>query len=113
MHSVETYFNDTIAKYSLFKQAATLLIQEISSLTPLDVRDRCERLSVMRQELVENSDQLFMLMEFMGRGILDTSYIGEFQRALDASILICDSLYAEITSYKTAFLSRSESSGYL
>ncbi len=104
MQTVEMYFNDTITKYSLFKQAASLLIQEVSSLTPIEIQHRCAELSTLRQDLSENSDQLFILMEFMGRGILDTSYVGEFQRALDTSILTCDSLYAEILVYKNALV---------
>jgi hypothetical protein len=100
MQSVEMYFNDMIAKHNLFKQAATLLIQDAASLTPNDIHQRCRALSTMRMELTENNDQLSILMEFMGPGILDTSYIGEFQRALDKSILTCNSLYAEIVAYK-------------
>ncbi len=105
MQSVEMYFNDMIAKHNLFKQTASLLIQEVPSLTPNDINHRCESLSTLRKELAEDNDQLSIRMEFMGPGILDTSYIGEFQRALDKSILTCDSLYAELLTYKDALLS--------
>lgn len=98
MQTVEMCFNDTIAKYSLFKQAATLLIEEIPSLTPEAIHLRCADLRTLQQELTDNKDYLFDLMEFMGPGILDTAYIGEFQRALNTSILSCDALYAEILS---------------
>lgn len=104
MQSVEMYFNDTIAKHSLFKQAASLLIQEVPALTPIELQHRCADLTSMRRDISENSDQLFILMEFMGRGILDTTYIGEFQRALDASIHTCDSLYAKILVYKNSII---------
>lgn len=107
MQSIEMYFNDTIAKYSLFKQAATVLIQEIPSLQPLDLFHRCEDLSALHQEITQEKEQLFIRMEFMGSGILDTSYIGEFQRALDKSILACDTLHAEITIYKNSLIASS------
>lgn len=100
MQSIEMYFNDTIAKFDLFIQAATLLIHAVPSLTPKDIHRRCETLSSLRKELTENYDQLTILMEFMGPGILDTSSVGEFQRILDKSILACDTLYAEIVAYK-------------
>ena len=99
------YFNDMIAKHNLFKQAASLLIQEVPSLTPNDIHHRCESLSTLRKELTEDNDQLSIRMEFLGPGILDTSYIGDFQRALDKSILACDSLYAKILVYRDALSS--------
>jgi hypothetical protein len=108
MQTVEMYFNDTIAKYSLFKQAATSLVQEIPSLPPIDIFHRCEDISALHKEATQNKDQLFIIMEFMGPGILDTSFIGEFQRVLDKSILVCDTLYVEILNYKDTLISCTE-----
>lgn len=102
------YFIDTIEKYNLFKQAANSLIQEIHSLTPDDVHQSCKRLSTMQKELTENKEQFFIIMEFMGPGLLDTSSIGQFQRALDKSILACDTLYEEILTYRHNLASRPE-----
>lgn len=100
MQSIEMYFNDIIEKYSLFKLTATSLIQEIHSLKPGDIYQRCQDLSAAQKELTENKEQFFIIMEFMGPGLLDTSSIGEFQRVLDNSILACDTLYTEILTYK-------------
>lgn len=100
MQSVEMYFIDTIEKHNLFKQAATSLLQEVPTLTPADVYQRCINLSAMQKELTENKEQFFVIMEFMGSGMLDTASVGEFQRALDESIIACDKLYAEILGYK-------------
>jgi hypothetical protein len=108
MQSIEMYFNDTIANYSIFKQTATSLMQAIPSLTPDDIFRRCENLSALRKEATKNKDQLFIIMEFMGPGILDTAFIGEFQRVLDTSIHTCDSLYDEILNYKDNLLSCSK-----
>ena len=105
MQTIEMYFNDTIAKYSLFKQAAISLVQEIPAMTPDDIFRRCENLSALRTEATQDKDQFFIIMEFMGPGILDSSFIGEFQRVLDTSILACDTLYTEILSYKDDLLS--------
>lgn len=108
MQTVEMYFNDTIEKYSLFKQAAVSLIQEIPSLSPELISNRCDDLTAMHHELTVNKEQFFIIMEFMGPGILETSHIGEFQRALDKSILACDNLYAKILVYKNELTSRSQ-----
>jgi hypothetical protein len=105
MQTIEMYFNDTIANYSLFKQTATSLMQAIPSLTPDDIFNRCADLSNLHKEVAKNKEQLFIIMEFMGPGILDTAFIGEFQRVLDTSILACDTLYAEILNYKVNLLS--------
>lgn len=108
MQSIEMYFIDAIEKFSLFKRAAILLIQEIHALTPDIVHQRCQILSAMQKQLTENKEQLFIIMEFMGPGVLDNSSIGEFQRVLDKSILACDTLYAEILAYKHNLSSRPE-----
>lgn len=101
MHSVEWHFADTIEKLGVLTLAATDLIEEIPSLSPQDVQLRCEILLDMQQNLNEDKEQFFAIMEFVGPGILDTSYIGEFQRALDKSILACDTLHAAVLDYKS------------
>lgn len=104
MQTIEMCFNNTIEKHSIFKQATTLLIQEIASLSPSEIYGRCQELEILYRDLVSNKDYLFTLMEFMGPGVLDTSYIGEFQRALDKSIAVCDTLYKEVINYKNTQL---------
>jgi hypothetical protein len=105
MQTIEMYFNDTIAKYSLFKQAAASLVQEIPSLTPIDIDNRCQELTTLYNRLLPDKNHLFSLMEFMGPSILDTSYISEFQRALDKSIDTCNVLYEELRIYKDNLIS--------
>lgn len=100
MQTIEIYFADAIEKHGLFKEAAASLIQEISSLTPGAIDRRCKELTGLNQELLADKNHLCALMEFIGPGILDTSYVGEFQRALDKSIAVCDELYKEIHIYR-------------
>lgn len=100
MLNVEIHFNDTIAKYNLFHQAAVTLLQELHTLSPDKIYHRCATLTAMHHDLMENKDQLFSMMEFLGPGILETAYIGDFQRALDRSITACNSLYQEILAYR-------------
>lgn len=109
METIEMCFNNTIEKHSIFKQAATSLIQEIPTLSPSEIKHRCQELEILYNDLTSNKEYLFTLMEFMGPGILDTSYIGEFQRALDKSIATCEKLYQEINNYKNNNLSKSQS----
>jgi hypothetical protein len=101
MQSVEWHFADTIEKLGVLTLAATTLVEEIPSLSPGDVQQRCETLLTMQQKMTEDKEQFFAIMEFVGSGILDTSYIGEFQRALDKSVLACDTLHAVILEYKS------------
>ncbi len=100
MQSVEMYFFCTIEKYDLFKQAATSLVLGVHSLTPEEIYQRCERLSIMLKEITENKEQFFTVLEFLGPGCLDTSSIGEFQRALEKTILASEALYVEVLNYK-------------
>ena len=100
MQSVEMYFNDTITRYSLFQQAVNNLVQESASLNFYALDQGCQRLAVMHHDLQKNKEQMFTIMEFFGPGILDTSYIGELQRALNGSIAACDALYEEFLTLK-------------
>jgi hypothetical protein len=105
MKTVEMLFNETIAEYSLFRHAAVLLIQEIPSLPPKEINQRCAELTSMIRAITDNKSHLFDLMEFIGPGILDTSCVGEFQRILDKSIHACDTLYADLLVYKDTLTS--------
>ena len=108
MLNVELYFNETISRYNLFKQAAVHLLQEVRLLSPEEIHGRCKRLTEMHRELMENKEQLFTIIEFVGPGILDTAYIGEFQRALDTSVAACDALYQEILVYRDNLSAREQ-----
>lgn len=100
MEGIETYFNDTIAAYNRFEQEALLLLEDIPNLQARQIEDRCEDLVGMHREIMENSDQLCVVMDYVGPAILNTPYIGEFQRSLDRSAAVCQTLFTEITDYK-------------
>jgi hypothetical protein len=100
MQSVEWYFADTMEKLGDLTLAATTLVEEIPSLSPAIVQQRCELLNGMQRKLSQDREQFFAIIEFVGPGILDTTYIGEFQRALDKSIQACDELHAAVLQYK-------------
>lgn len=103
MLNVELYFNTLIAKHNVFKQAALVLLQDVQTLTPEQVCRRSEELASMHRGLIEDKEQFFTIVEFFGPGILDTAYIGDFQRALDKSVAACEALYQEIIVYRENF----------
>jgi hypothetical protein len=100
MLNVELYFNTIIAKHNVFKQAAILLLQDVPILNAEQICRRSEELTVMHRGLIEDKEQFFTIIEFFGPGILETAYIGDFQRALDKSVAACEALYQEIIVYR-------------
>lgn len=100
MQNVEQFFNDTVANYNIFKKAAVNLLEEVPTLSPEEIRRRCEKLGNIYKELHDKKEQLFAVIDFFGPGLLDTTYISEFQQALDQSIVSCDALYEEILAYR-------------
>ncbi len=100
MQTVEMYFNEKIEEYRRFKQDTFTLIEDIRLLSPIELGNRCDALATQKQEIIHDHAHLCLIMEDIGPEILNTSYIGEYQRALDKSILACDMLQAEIHSYK-------------
>lgn len=102
VHTVEQFFNETIAKYSCFTAAAALLTVEMASLTPTQIQTRCAALTSLQQEMTDTSHQLCFIMESMGPKILDIAYTGALQRAIDKSVLVCAPLQAEMIVYRNA-----------
>lgn len=100
MESVEWYFADSIKKLDVFTLATTTLVEEIPLLNPDVVQQRCQALIGIQQKLSEDKELFFAIIEFLGPGVLTTSYIGEFQRALDKSILSCDILHTVVLQYR-------------
>ncbi|MBV5329161.1 MAG: hypothetical protein JZU65_16300 [Chlorobium sp.] len=100
MRSVEQYFNDTIEKYSQLKQATLTLVEAIHGLSPIEIENRCNALTTLQRELAVDNDQLNLLMEDIGPEILNNSYLGEYQRAMDKSILAYDTLQAAMHIYR-------------
>ncbi len=100
MQSVEMYFNKTINKFRRLKQDTFLLIDDIPLLSPIEIDNRCNALTTLQQEITDDNDQLCLLMEDIGPDILETSYIGEYQRAMDKSIHACDSLRLEMRLHR-------------
>lgn len=100
MQTIEMFFNDTIAKYCFFTEAAALLTQEIPSLTPIEIQTRCLTLMTLQRELTDTGNQLCLLLEGMEPEFLDTSYTEAMQRAIEQSVLACTPLHAEILVYR-------------
>lgn len=100
MQSLEMYFNDTIEKYRQLKQNAFTLVADIPLLSPPEIGSRCRALTTLQREIANDNDQLCLLIKDIGPEILDASYLGEYQRAMDKSILACDTLQAEMLLYR-------------
>ena len=100
MQTVEMYFNEKIEQYRQLKNDTFILIEDIPLLSPVELGNRCDALSTQQQKIVHDHEHLCLVMEDIGPEILNTSYIGEYQRALDKSILAYDILQTEIYSYR-------------
>lgn len=100
MQTVAMYFIDTIEKYRQLQQAADLLITALPGLSPAELGNRCDQLTTLQRAITVDNDRLCLLMEEIGPEILDTAEVGQYQRAMDSSILACDSLRQEIFLYR-------------
>jgi hypothetical protein len=107
MESVEWYFADSIEKLDVFILAAATLVDELPSLQANDIQQRCEALIGIQEKLSQDKEFFFTLIEFLGPGVLSTTYIGEFQRALDKSILTCDILQSAVVKYRQDIIAAS------
>lgn len=100
MQTVAIYLTDTIKKYLQFQQATDRLRAALPGLSPGEINSRCQHLTTLQRAITADNDQLCLLMEEVGPEILDTAEVGEYQRAMDRSILACESLRQEILLHR-------------
>ena len=102
MQTVEIYAHETIGKYNHFSVTAARLTETLRILSPPEILTRCADLTRLQQELTDTNEHFCHIMECIGATVLDTSYIGELQRAIDTSVLACDALRTELLVHRNA-----------
>lgn len=108
MKSVEDYFNEVIQQYRTLEQRTTELANEIASLSPEEILERCTKLQELQKEIAEDDTRLIELMKFIGSDILDMPFLGEYQRALDKAIKASDKVAAKAYAQKSMLSSELE-----
>ena len=103
MYAMESFIGEAVARYQRFNQAATELLAKIPRLSPELIEQRSQTLAEMQQQLGDDQEHFFTLMEFFGPELLETAAIGEFQRVLDCSIHTLGVLHAELLVYRRQF----------
>lgn len=86
----EEFFQQATEQYQQLEKGTSELANEIPTLSPDEILDRCSQLQEMQEKIAEKDANLIELMKFHGSSILDMPYLGEYQRALDGAIRASD-----------------------
>ncbi len=84
------FFHEAIVQYQRLEQETINLANEIAALSPEEILNRCTSLQEMQEDIAEKDAALVELMKFIGPDILNTPFLGEYQRALDKAIKASD-----------------------
>jgi hypothetical protein len=90
MKTTEELFRGSINKYKILITEASELSKSIATLSPDEIMERCGNLQKQQNQQVEIDKFIVEIMVDCGPRILETPYIGEYQRILDKAMQACD-----------------------
>lgn len=90
MKTTEDLFRESIDQYKTLISDASDLSKTIANLSPNEILRRCENLQKLQNKQAEIDKFIIEIMLDSGPHILETPYIGEYQRMLDKAMQACD-----------------------
>lgn len=104
MKTTEDLFRESIDQYKILIADAYDLSKIITDLSPDEILNRCENLQKQQNEQLIIDKFIIEIMVDSGAQILETPYIGEYQRILDKAMQACDDVALKAKEIKLALL---------
>ena len=101
MKTIEEYFQDSIEQYHLLEEHAQNLADQIGSLKPDEIMQKCDDLHELQKSIATNDANIIEIMKFVGPEVLENPYTGEYQRALQKAIDASDRVANKAKTLKT------------
>lgn len=108
MKTLDEYLKESIEHYKTLTAETAALGEEISTLSPTLILQRCAKIKELQQKLAESDVDLNEIMAFLGHEILGNPLVGEYQRALDTAIQEADSIDSKARMRKIRLLEEIE-----
>lgn len=86
MKTLDEYLKESIGHYQTLIAETVALGEEIETLAPELILQRCTNIRKLQQELAESDVKLNEIMGFIGKEVLGNPLVGEYQRVLDSAI---------------------------
>ena len=110
---VEQSFRKAVERYTLLDQAASSLLTDIATLSPLKILLRSKQLATMQQDLASQDDQLIAILTLAGQEIVNTPFVKAYQDMLVKVSLTLDQIREQTSLVKKKLLKASTIHGKL
>lgn len=110
---VEQSFRKAVERYTLLDQAASSLLTDIATLSPLEILLRSKQLATMQQDLASQDDQLIAILTLAGLEIVNAPFVRAYQEMLVKVSLTFDQIWEQTSLVKKKLLKASTIHGKL
>jgi hypothetical protein len=101
MKTTEAIFRESIDQYKILINNASALSKIIADLAPAEILRCCKTLQKQQRKQGEVDKFIIEIMLDSGPRILETPYIGEYQRVLDKAMQACDEVALKAKAIRT------------
>ncbi len=101
MKTAENIFRESIDQYKALITDASDFNKIIENLSPEEILQRCEILQKQQNEQAKIDKFIIEIMLDFGPRILETPYIGEYQKILDKAMQACDEVAWKAQAIRT------------
>ncbi len=95
MKTTEDLFRESTEQYQQLIQNIADLSSHMASSTPEEILKHCEELQEMQKKQAKLDKFIVEIMNDLGPQILETPYVGEYQRMLDNALQSCNEVAAK------------------
>ena len=100
MKTTEDLFRESIDQYKILIADASNLSKVITNLSPDEILHRCKNIQQQQNKQIVIDNFIVEIMLDSGPEILESPYIGEYQRILDEAMLACDEVALKAKAIK-------------
>ena len=100
MNTPEDLFKDSISLYQELINNATLLSEQMTTMTAEEILNKCKQLQELQKKQIQTDSFIIEIMEDSGSSILDMPVVGEYQRILEKAMRSYDKVSAKAKTIK-------------
>jgi len=101
MNTTNDLFQESIERYKYLIDQTNSLASKMAGLSPEEILQHCEDLQKLQQKQAVVDKFILEVMTDNGPQVLDTQYIGEYQRIVNKAIQSCDKVASKAKTIRT------------
>jgi len=98
---VALFFNDISKGYLHLEDCSLKLIENISSLSPTQIKKECDNIIDKKSKLNQLDDQLLEIIILAGKELSNEQMLNDYRIAFAKAVMACDNLHQKLTSIRS------------